>query len=237
MNRRQLIRGATAAAALAAAGPLAGRARAQAPDKLVALGHKVHQQIIMGERGGDAKNLAEPWLKEKSIARIEWVTYGLDGIHDKLFRETSLPKSTVDVGFLLNSYASPRITELLEPLDQSQQKAAVEDVPDFLPNMIKTATIGGRMYGIPMRATTTFLHWNRAVFEERGIAGPPKTIEEFAEIARKCTFTRPNGEKVYGFSVQGTKAEIFYPLLDISRAWDGDFLTADYKVEIGRAHV
>src|SRR5262245_28188036 len=72
MNRRQLIAG---AAALAAAGALAGRARAQAPDKLVALGHKVHQQIIMGERGGDAKNLAEPWLKERSIARIEWVTY------------------------------------------------------------------------------------------------------------------------------------------------------------------
>ena len=122
MNRRQLLAGATGIAALAAAGPLAGRARGQGTDKLVALGHKVHQQIIMGERGGDARNLAEPWLKDKGVGRIEWVTYGLDGIHDKLFREASLPRSTVDVGFLLNSYASPRITELLEPLDEWQQR-------------------------------------------------------------------------------------------------------------------
>src|SRR5262245_13245174 len=230
LDRRRFITGATGAAVAASLAPLTTRARAQAPDRFVALAHKVHQQIIMGERGGDAKNLAEPWLKEKGIGRIEWVTYGLDGIHDKLFREASLPKSTVDVGFLLNSYASPRITELMEPLDEWQQKAPVEDLPDFFPNMMKTVTIGNRLYGIPMRATTTFLHWNRAVFEERGIGGPPKTIEEFAEIARKCTFTRPNGEKVYGFSVQGTKAEIFYPLLDLSRAWDGDFMTADYRV-------
>lgn len=237
MNRRRFIAGVTGATALTALGPLAGAARAQAPEKLVALGHKVHQQIIMGERGGDAKNLAEPWLRDKGIGRIEWVTYGLDGIHDKLFRETSLPRGSVDVGFLLNSYASPRITELLEPLDEWQQKAPVEDLADFFPNMLRTLTVKGRLYGIPMRATTTFLHYNRAIFEERGVAGPPRTIEEFAEIARKCTFTRLGGEKVYGFSVQGTKQEIFYPLLDLARAWDGDFLTADYRVVLNEPPV
>ncbi len=237
MDRRQLVTGIAATAALTAAGPLARPARAQTPEKLVALGHKVHQQIIMGERGGEAKNLAEPWLKDKGVKSIEWVTYGLDGIHDKLFREASLPRSTVDVGFLLNSYASPRITELLEPLEEWQQKAPVEEMADFFPNMVKTLTVKGRLYGIPMRATTTFLHYNRAVFEERGVAGPPKTIEEFADIARKCTFTRPSGEKVYGFSVQGTKAEIFYPLLDLSRAWDGDYLTADYRVVLNEPPV
>src|SRR5262249_58921595 len=115
-------------------------------------------------------------------------------------------------------------------LEGGKQRARVEDVTVSPHNMRKPGPSGTRLYGIPMRATTTFLHWNRAVFEERGIGGPPKTIEEFAEIARKCTFTRPNGEKVYGFSVQGTKAEIFYPLLDLSRAWDGDFMTADYRV-------
>ncbi len=233
MDRRQFIAGATAATTLAAA----GSARGQAPEKLVALGHKVHQQIIMGERGGEARNLAEPWLREKGIGRIEWVTYGLDGIHDKLFRETSLPRGSVDVGFLLNSYASPRITELLEPLEEWQGKAPVEDLADFFPNMLKTLTLKGRLYGIPMRATTTFLHYNRAVFEERGIAGPPRTIEEFADIARKCTFTRPGGEKVYGFSVQGTKSEVFYPLLDLARAWDGDYLTADYRVVLNEPPV
>ena len=233
MDRRQFIAGATAATTLAAA----GSARGQAPEKLVALGHKVHQQIIMGERGGEARNLAEPWLREKGIGRIEWVTYGLDGIHDKLFRETSLPRGSVDVGFLLNSYASPRITELLEPLEEWQGKAPVEDLADFFPNMLKTITLKGRLYGIPMRATTTFLHYNRAVVEERGIAGPPRTIEEFADIARKCTFTRPSGEKVYGFSVQGTKSEVFYPLLDLARAWDGDYLTADYRVVLNEPPV
>ena len=237
MERRRFLAGATGAAALATAGPLARPARAQAPDKLVALGHKVHQQIIMGERGGEAKNLAEPWLRDKGLGRIEWVTYGLDGIHDKLFREASLPRSTVDVGFLLNSYASPRITELLESLEDWQGKAPVEDMADFFPNMLKTLTVKGRLYGVPMRATTTFLHYNKAIFEERGIAGPPRTIEELADIARKCTFTRPSGEKIYGFSIQGTKSEIFYPLLDLSRAWDGDYLTGDYRVVLNEPPV
>src|SRR5262245_65585124 len=108
LDRRRFITGATGAAVAASLAPLTTRAAAQTPDRFVALGHKVHQQIIMGERGGDAKNLAEPWLKEKGIARIEWVTYGLDEIHDKLFREASLPKSTVDIRFLLNSSPTPR---------------------------------------------------------------------------------------------------------------------------------
>src|SRR5690606_3383024 len=62
-------------------------------------------------------------------------------------------------------------------------------------------------------------------------SGPPTSMEEFDEYVRRLTHTLPNGEKVYGFSIQGLQSEIYLPLLDLARAWgDGEYISSDYRV-------
>ena len=62
--------------------------------------------------------------------------------------------------------------------------------------------------------------------EERGLDGPPKSIEEFADYARQLTYTRDDGTKVQGFAYE---AQNYSNVVNIARAWGGAFITPDYK--------
>ncbi|OFX26630.1 MAG: hypothetical protein A2Z07_00055 [Armatimonadetes bacterium RBG_16_67_12] len=176
-------------------------------------------------------------MRGLKIKRDEWITYGLDVIHDRLFREATLPQTNVDVAFLANSFASPRMTTMFEPLDAWQKERPIEAFSDFFPEMVNNNVFNGRLYGMPMRATNMVLLYNQQILAERGITRPPRTVEEFLDVARRCTFTRPSGEKVYGFVGYGTRSEIFYSLICLARAWDGDFVTRDFKVVINEPPV
>jgi len=58
----------------------------------------------------------------------------------------------------------------------------------------------GGLYYIPWNATTQMLIYNKQLFEEAGIKEPPKTWDEYLEVARKISELppRPDGTKVYG---------------------------------------
>jgi multiple sugar transport system substrate-binding protein len=64
---------------------------------------------------------------------------------------------------------------------------------------------------------------------ERGVAGPPKTVEELIEQADRLTFRRADGQPVHGFILDGTSPA---QIIDIARAWNGDFLTEDYQLRV-----
>jgi multiple sugar transport system substrate-binding protein len=68
---------------------------------------------------------------------------------------------------------------------------AVDDVfdetnltADVLPEAsLEAVTVDGQLYGVPFGFTPMMLYWNRAVFEEAGVEGPPATMDEMAEAA------------------------------------------------------
>jgi multiple sugar transport system substrate-binding protein len=98
--------------------------------------------------------------------------------------------------------------------------------------LLKGMTMEGKLYGIPFRHSTSGLHYNEMFFTERGIAAPPRSIEEFAEWARSLTYTRNDGAQVYGFVTSGQG----YPnVVDLARAWNGDFITQDFRVVANEA--
>lgn len=233
-TRRKFLQQAGAAGAVLltpmVAQPFLAKTRA-ASDVFTIVSHRVHEQVTTGTRGGAGVDLIGPFLQERGINRIDWITLAIQPVHDRLFRESALPTTNVDLGFILNSYTYPRVANLFEPLTAYQERNPIEDIEDFFEPMRDTFTVNGQLFAIPMRATTTMLHYNREIFEERGISGPPTSMEELVEFARRLTYTRANGEKVYGFAVQGLQSEIYLPLLDLARAWgDGDYITADYEV-------
>ena len=175
--------------------------RAQAEGTTVTLlAHPVIRSVAEGPQGGD---ITAAWRKRTGNV-LEWVTLDTNPLHERLFREASLGHTSIDVATLLNARAVPRITSLFEPLDDYMKAEPIEDMADIFPGLLKAMTFGGNVYGIPFRHSTSGLHYNSDIFAERGIAGPPTSIEELIAFARKTSFTRADGTQVYGFVISGT---------------------------------
>jgi multiple sugar transport system substrate-binding protein len=217
LSRRRL---GLAAAALAAS---PGAARAQAAT-LNAFGHRVHQIVTNGAGGGD---VTAAW-RAANKAEINWITLGEVGpIHDRIQRELALNETSLDLVHVLNGFASPRLLAQLEPLDPYMRDQPIEDFADISPGMVAPLKLDGALRAVPMRHTTNALIWNQALFEERGIAGPPKTFEELVDTARKLTFKRPDGSQVHGMVFHAGSIALW---VSCARAFNGDFMTLDAKV-------
>lgn len=176
-----------------------GALPASAQDKtLTVLSHKVHENVsrglTAGTTGGD---IAGEWAKENGV-ELNWVTGNIDPIHDRLGRELSLSESSVDLAFIINKFHTPRIAALLEPLDDLIAAGPIE-ILDSIPEPLKKAlTYEGKLTAIPFRHATTGLHWNKALFAERGLDRAPETLDEVIEFARKMAHVRADGTRVAG---------------------------------------
>ena len=188
--------------------------------------HKVHMDVSTTGPGGD---ITAGWLSEHpEVEGIEWITLGITDIHAKLFREASLANTTVDVGFVMNEYFTPEIASLFEPLDEYIKNDPIEEWDDVFPGLKDMTKINGVTYAIPFRTTVTGLHYNAADFKQRGLPEPRQHmyIEELQESMQKLRFTRSDGTDVFPFLIPGNDAG---NVTDIARAWDGDFISMDFK--------
>ncbi len=82
---------------------------------------------------------------------------------------------------------------------------------DYVEAFKVQASDDGQLYGLPFDGESTGLFYRTDLFEAAGIAGPPKTWEEFTAAAQKLT---DPAKKQYGFQVFAPEAEYyFYPWL------------------------
>ncbi|RYE29769.1 MAG: extracellular solute-binding protein [Hyphomicrobiales bacterium] len=219
LTRRHFFAGAAAAYAVPYA---AGQASAQGK-QLNVFAHRVLQNVSNGTAGGDVT----AGFTAANGAGINWATFETGPLHDRVFREASLDQSTIDVAFLLNTYATPRVTTLFEPLDAYMKSDPIEKFDDIFPGLVKAVTFDGRLFAVPFRHASTGLHYNEEIFAECGVSGPPKSIEEFIDIAKTCTRKRPDGTPAVGFILPGVA---YAEVIAFARAWDADFITPDMKV-------
>lgn len=201
---------------------------AVAADTLTVIGHSVHQRVTTKGEGG---NVVADWEKA-SGATVEWLTFGVTPIHDRLFREAELSKGAFDAAFILNRFVNPDIANLFEPLDDYQAKDPIPEFDGISAGMREALTFDGKLYAIPFRHATHGLHYNEALLAERGLDGPPKTFEEFIEYAEKLTYKQADGTQVHGFVLGGQGPA---NVLDVVRALGGDFITPDFKVVANEA--
>ncbi len=192
------------------------------PGALNILSHPVHQRVATGSAG----NLITEWSKTSGVTPT-WLTFDIGPLFERLMREAALSETSIDIGFVLNLQASPRLFNLLEPLDAFMAKDPIEDFGDIFKGMADGMMYQGKLYAVPYRHAVSGLHYNAEFFKERGITAPPSTIEEVIEYAKKLTYTRSDGSKVYGLAITGNH---YVQIIDFARGWDGDFLTADYKM-------
>jgi multiple sugar transport system substrate-binding protein len=216
-------------AGTAAAGLTPGATRAQdKPAKLTIVAHRVHQLTATEGPGGD---VTAAWRARTGVA-LEWVTLDLNAIHDRLFREASLSRTQVDLGFMLNTRAVPEVMKLFEPLDPLMASAPIEDFSDLQPRFVDTFRDGKAHVGIPYRHAVNALHYNEAILQERGFAAPPVLVDDLLDAARKITHTRADGTRVAAF---GFEADNYPTMVTMARAFGGDFITEDYKIVADQA--
>jgi len=218
LRRREILIAATAA--VVPGRHAWGQAAAQPPIRI--LSHRVHKTVAAGQ-AGDA---TAAWTQATGIA-VEWNTFDTGPLQERLFREAALGESSFDIGFVLNTQATPRSAALFEPLDDYLAKDPVEDAADIFPGLMKGMSVGGKQLAMPVRHASSGLHWNTEILAERGVRQPPTTIEEMVAVAKACTYQRADGTPCVGLVMPG----VSYPnVIDIARAWDGDFITPDFKV-------
>jgi multiple sugar transport system substrate-binding protein len=200
---------------------IAPAARAQAAP-LTVLSHRVHQTVATGSQGGDITQA----FSRATNTPVQWTTFDIGPLWERVQREATLPQTGVDVAFLLNTQVSPRAATLFEPLDAFMQRDPVEDPQDIFAGLIEGYRVGGTLVAMPFRHASSGLHWNEELFAERGLTAPPRTVEEMADFAKRVTHRRADGTQVTGLLMPG----VTYPnVIDLARAWDGDFITQDFR--------
>jgi multiple sugar transport system substrate-binding protein len=78
------------------------------------------------------------------------------------------------------------------------------DTDKFLPGPIEANTYDGKVWGVPWYTDAGLLYYRKDLLEESGFSEPPKTWDEFKEMAEK---TRSDSGTKFGFVFQGAEYE------------------------------
>lgn len=191
---------------------------------LTVFSHAVHKKVLTEGPGG---NVVADWTKATGNT-VDWVTFGVQDLHERLFREAALSKSEVGAAYLLNRFVDSDVIQLFEPLNNYIAKDPIKDFAGISPSLVGGFTFGGKIYGIPIRHATDGLIYNETLLKERGFDRPPKTWEEVIQYAKKLTYKRADGTQVYGLVFGGVGSS---NIVDAVRVYGGDFVTPDLKVK------
>ena len=108
--------------------------------------------------------------------------------------------NTVDI-FRLPSDILPLLVQdgLVAPIDDF---LTADDKADLIPNVFDSVKINGKAYAWPLWVPPVGMYLNLDIFKEKGVTPPGDswTYDEFVDTAKKLTFQRANGDKVYGYS-------------------------------------
>ena len=141
--------------------------------------------------------LVQEFNDSQNVAVVDMTIQPFDVLTD-----TILPAYAAGEGptvLALDASFAPSFADqgVIQPIDDVFD--ATDLTADVLPQAsLDAATVDGSLYGVPFGATPMMLYWNRTLFEEAGVDGPPATLDEMAETA--VAIADPDNEQ-YGFAL------------------------------------
>jgi multiple sugar transport system substrate-binding protein len=188
-SRRQVLVG----AALAAAGLLGARGTARADTRLTYW----HPLTSQSEFAG----------LERIIEMFQKADAGMTVVQENIPNSEFMAKVTSAV---LTQSQPDTLMVLAERIDDLVAMEGLVDLADrieswplkgnFPQTAWDTITRDGKVYGTPAFTFVDWIYYRTDWFQEAGIDGPPKTMEEFAEIAEKLT---DPARGRYGYGMRG----------------------------------
>jgi multiple sugar transport system substrate-binding protein len=124
---------------------------------------------------------------------VEVLAFPLREFERKL--AVSVPTGHAPDVFVTSEYIIPQYIEagyVMEP---------PKEVGEFIKTSFDPITLGintfnGKIYGVPQIGIARILYWNKELFKEAGLPGPPKNWEELVEYAEKLTVYDSDGKVV-----------------------------------------
>jgi ABC-type glycerol-3-phosphate transport system substrate-binding protein len=228
------------AAMLFAAGGSEASAPSKTDGKIIIYSSGFQEALFTGSNVSTGGADVQKELAAQKNITLDWFTAGTGPaeLKEAMYRVGLLPKTEEDLIFVDNNMVDNRIPSVLEPLDDYLKNKPLEGYPDdYSKSMQDAYTVNGKIYAIPWHVGVFEMWYNQKIFEERGIKNPPTTPEELYEIAKQCTYTKPNGEKVYGFSDQYDRVGVTQSLVHFARMYGGDLISEDGKILINQPPV
>jgi ABC-type glycerol-3-phosphate transport system substrate-binding protein len=134
-------------------------------------------------------------------AKVQVTEYGENELRDKIVADASTHAGQFDLYNLDGNYTPLFASnKWVQPIDNLP---ASYNVGDILPFARGLYTYGGKLYGAPIYLETTILYYRKDLFAAAGIAGPPKTMDEFAADAAKLL----SPPRTYGVALRGLRGE------------------------------
>jgi ABC-type glycerol-3-phosphate transport system substrate-binding protein len=184
---------------------------------------------VAGEAGGPYTQLhknAAPEFTEQTGIVVDYVEVPHDQMHQTFLTEALAGTGDIDV-FQADQ---PWVAEFaaagyLEPLGD---RVTEEDRADFFPVALDTVSYDGEIYALPYLVHNSVLYYRTDLFEAAGIAEPPKTWDEYREVAKKLTDAEAG---VYGTMAEGKQSiEAAAKFMDVLQQAGGSVLDADGNV-------
>lgn len=97
----------------------------------------------------------------------------------------------------LASYAKRGV---LHPLDDDLKGSGRDFDREFVPGLVNTLKVDGKVYGLAATSNTQFIVYNKTLFQKAGITKIPTTVDELDRAAKACTVVNSDGTFArYGF--------------------------------------
>ncbi len=107
--------------------------------------------------------------------------------------------------FELQNMMIPKYQSLIEPLPESESNI----VDQYFDVVAKDAVINKKLYALPYSVDSLALYYNKGLFNEKGIANPPRTWEEFDADVQQFTKLDASGQILQsGAAIGGSSLRI-----------------------------
>jgi multiple sugar transport system substrate-binding protein len=192
MSGLRPIRVCAAAAALAIGTWIGGAAASEV---------RVVVSYYSAQTGPIFEAMAEEFEKANPDIDIQIEVVNWDNLEQKLTTDVA-GGTAPDISIIGTRWLAGYVQEgIAEPLDDYMSE---EFKAKFIDTFMSPSVFDGTTYGLPVAASARAMYYNKALFEQAGIAEPPATWDELKEAAAKITALEGD---VYGFGIQGKEIE------------------------------
>ena len=150
--------------------------------------------------------LGEAFTKEHPNIKVEVIAVPYDNFDSKLqtlVASGDAPDITTHVSAMgfMDFYSKDMLTDLTPYIEKSGFDYKEAGIPE---NVMESAMIDGKIYGIPLNTFTSVLVYNKDIFDAAGVEYPPSDYEDktwtwdkMIEMAKQLT-SGEEGNKTYG---------------------------------------
>ena len=145
--------------------------------------------------------MAEEFEKANPDIDIQIEVVNWDNLEQKLTTDVA-GGTAPDISIIGTRWLAGYVQEgIAEPLDEYMSD---DFKAKFIETFMSPSVFDGQTYGLPVAASARAMYYNKAMFEQAGIAEPPATWDELKDAAAKI---KALGNDIYGFGIQGKEIE------------------------------